>query len=358
MSSHRTARTIFYPMAGSSTEQLNNLLKTLDWIDTNTPMPVEVYKWLRSTFGLSHYFARNIYTVLLITGELVDVHNERCLLTRDGRSVLETDSPETLLNIFEQRFVGLAAVLEVLRHFNNIPIGTLQAIWYEMVKERFPKLKNWSKGTFSGQLRHRINWLRAMGFITIADKRYSLSENGWQFVITHPPEAIALQPHEIKKEEKRLRETVLGSFQPFDLSAEKVQSLRRSFVRARAFRKIVTAQYDYHCAICGFRLGVPRGIYEAEAAHIIPRRLRGSDDPRNGICLCGVHHWAFDEGVVSVRAENLTIMTATYLEKEKNEESVRGILQFKGKCLERVLNHDYSPSSEALDWHNERIFLG
>src|SRR5207253_8798687 len=151
---------------------------------------------------------------------------------------------------------------------------------FEIVKDRFPRMKAWSEKTLSNQCRHRINWLRAMGFIVIANGQCSLSESGWQFVITHPPEAIALQHHEIKKEEKHLREAVLGNFYPFDPSAEKVQFLRRAFARGKAFRNIVTNQYDHRCAICAFRLKAPRGVYEAEAAHIIPRKMRGSDDPR------------------------------------------------------------------------------
>src|SRR5205085_3600936 len=120
----------------------------------------------------------------------------------------------------------------------------------------------------------------------------SLTESGWQFVITYPPEAISLQQHEIKREERQLLSSVLGDFQPFDPLAEKVQFLRKAFARGRAFRNIVTAQYDHHCAICGLRLETPQRTYEAEAAHIIPKRLRGSDDPRNGICMCRTHHWA------------------------------------------------------------------
>src|SRR5207253_2853261 len=106
-----------------------------------------------------------------------------------------------------------------------------------------------------------------------------------------------------------LRDAVLGNFYRFDRSAEKVKFLCRAFARGKAFRNIVTNQYDHRCAICAFRLKAPRGVYEAEAAHIIPRKMRGSDDPRNGVCLCGTHHWAFDEGLISIRAEDLIVMT-------------------------------------------------
>lgn len=357
MSSDSAVKLTFYPMAGGVMEQFDNLLQTLRWLDINAPTPNDVYEWLRTTFRLSHYFARNVYTVILNSGGLVTVRNGRCYLTRIGTAVLNAASPDILLNTFEKEFAGVAAVLEVLRT-NNAGVEALQATWFELVKNRFPRMKNWSKVTLGNQFRHRINWLRAMGFITIMRGKYSLSENGWRFVITSPPEAIAIQQHEIKREENRLRDAALGNFQPFDLSAEKTRFLRSSFVRARAFRNVVINQYSYRCAICAFRLITPHGLHEAQAAHIIPRQLRGSDDPRNGMCLCGTHHWAFDKGVISVCAKNFSVMTATYLEEAKDDESVQRLLQLRGKHIQAVANQNYSPSVEALDWHNKQIFLG
>jgi len=34
------------------------------------------------------------------------------------------------------------------------------------------------------------------------------------------------------------------------------------------------------------------------AAHIIPWRYSHNDDPRNGLALCYLCHWTFDEGLV------------------------------------------------------------
>lgn len=186
-------KTTFYPMAGSVLEQFNNLLTTLHWVNDNRPTPDEIYKWLLTTFGLSHYFARNVYTVLLISAGLVSIRQGRCYLTREGNAVLDADSPAILLEVFERHFLGLAAVLEVLRVRSNVDTRTLQSKWYETIKDRFPRVKNWSTRTVVNQCTHRVNWLRAMGFITNVGGRSALSESGWQFVITHPPEAIAIQ---------------------------------------------------------------------------------------------------------------------------------------------------------------------
>ena len=68
--------------------------------------------------------------------------------------------------------------------------------------------------------------------------------------------------------------------------------------RDEAFRHIVLGAYDFTCAACEmkFRLG---NLIEATAAHIVPKRKGGTDDPRNGLALCRTHHWAFDVGLFS-----------------------------------------------------------
>ena len=44
----------------------------------------------------------------------------------------------------------------------------------------------------------------------------------------------------------------------------------------------------------------PEGRTAVAAAHIIPWRYSHNDDPRNGMALCGLHHWTFDEGLVTI----------------------------------------------------------
>ena len=350
-------KTTLYPMAGGVVEQFENLLRTLRWIDSTKPTPTDAYEWLRTSYELSSYFARDVYTVILISSGLVTVRDGRCYLTREGQTVLDATSPSALLDIFERQFAGVAAVLEVLRTHKNISADALKEAWFETVKDRFPRMKAWGGRTLGNQCRHRLNWLRAMGFIEGAKGKYSLSEAGWKLALVHPPEAIAIQEHEVQKQEKELRRLALGKFEAFDTSAERKQTLRTAFVRNRAFREIVTTQYGHRCAVCDFRLGTPSSVYEAEAAHIVPKSKCGSDDPRNGICLCGIHHWAFDEGVLSVHSKDLTVIAASYLKQLSGDESAESVLGFHGKRIRSVADDEYAPSVEALGWHNENVFL-
>lgn len=347
----------FYPMVGSVEQQFQNLLDTLSWIDENKATPKQVYEQLRDKYKLSHYFARDIYTVLFVSSGMVTTRNEKCYLTTAGKIVLETSSPFVLLEVFEKSFAGVAGFLEVLRSKPKISSSELISIWYELVKDRFPKIQGWSRKTLNNQSRHRIDWLRTMEFIEVNNGLFSLTESGWQFVLQNPPELIAIQRHEIKEQEKQLRKSALDDFKPFGIT-NKIYSLRQTFARDRAFRAIVTEQYEYYCAICGIKLPTPRGIYLAEAAHIIPKHNEGSDDPRNGLCLCGNCHWAFDEGVVAINPNKLTIMIASYLQKTDKDTSTHKITKYDGRKIRSVIDNNYSPSKIALEWHSENIFLG
>lgn len=347
----------FYPMAGRIEKQFENLLETLSWIDKNKPEPNQIYQWLREKYELSHYFARDVYTVLFSSSGLVTLKNGKCYLTTSGKVVLQTSSPSTLLEVFENSFAGVAGFLEVLRSKPQIKSAELMNTWYDLVKDRFPKIQSWSRKTLNNQTRHRIDWLRTMGFMQVESGLHSLTESGWQFVLKHPPELIAIQKHEIKKQEKQLLEIALEEFKPFEM-ADKIFSLRQTFARDRAFRIIITSQYEYYCAVCGNKLPTPRGIYLADAAHIIPKHSQGTDDPRNGVCLCGNCHWAFDEGVISIEPKNLSVVTASYLKKVWQDTSIQNIVKYDGKEIRPVTNPDYSPSKTALEWHNHQVFLG
>jgi len=79
-----------------------------------------------------------------------------------------------------------------------------------------------------------------------------------------------------------------------------------SFISARrrerdqAFAQEVKDAYDERCAVCGARRVAPNGSIEVEAAHIYPKSEGGVDDVRNGVALCKLHHWAFDNGWLSI----------------------------------------------------------
>jgi len=50
----------------------------------------------------------------------------------------------------------------------------------------------------------------------------------------------------------------------------------------------------------GIRMLTPEGHTVVEAAHVVPWSQSHDDHPTNGMCLCRLCHWSFDEGLMSV----------------------------------------------------------
>jgi hypothetical protein len=100
--------------------------------------------------------------------------------------------------------------------------------------------------------------------------------------------------------------------------------------------KFETLQYyGPTCAMCP--LAVTALL---EAAHIVPKKHRGADDPRNGLILCPLHHAAFDRGYVRIRPTDLELIpgsNATTLADIRIERSSISHL----KAL---------PAAAALEW--------
>jgi len=68
------------------------------------------------------------------------------------------------------------------------------------------------------------------------------------------------------------------------------------------FRNNVRAAYNSTCLVCGKHLP-STSISKApgvDAAHILPWSDYDLDRTDNGLCLCKLHHWAFDEGLIDI----------------------------------------------------------
>lgn len=94
-----------------------------------------------------------------------------------------------------------------------------------------------------------------------------------------------------------------GSQTDILLRSEQIYRLRRiRGASASKFRKEVQKAYDFRCALCGLRIppGKLRNTSGGEAAHILPWGDYDLDIVQNGILLCRLHHWAFDNHVINL----------------------------------------------------------
>ncbi|MBX0297069.1 HNH endonuclease [Haloarcula nitratireducens] len=119
-------------------------------------------------------------------------------------------------------------------------------------------------------------------------------------------------------------------------------------VRDQAFARLVKAAYDNRCAICDRRRETPAGTPEVEAAHIYPKSEQGADDPRNGLALCKLHHWAFDTGWLAI-SDDYTIVVADAPERDGYHE----FKQLEGTPLSLPANEAMVPHRLFLEHHRE-----
>lgn len=127
----------------------------------------------------------------------------------------------------------------------------------------------------------------------------------------------------------------------------------RRLARDQGFRRAVVIAYEHRCALCGIRMLTPDGHTAVVAAHIVPWNISHNDDPRNGMALCHLCHWTFDEGLIGV-SPGYIVMTSPRLTANQNVPGHLDTLNGRGMIGpgERAL----WPDSKSLKWHLQEVF--
>ena len=103
-----------------------------------------------------------------------------------------------------------------------------------------------------------------------------------------------------------------------------------SFLSDVSFKKRVLNVYGYRCAFCG-------SLNSVEAVHIIPVNHENStDETRNGLALCGLHHKAYDQALVTV-AEDYSVVLNRYQAEELKKLKLEGGLAKFAKDLRPII---------------------
>lgn len=116
------------------------------------------------------------------------------------------------------------------------------------------------------------------------------------------------------------------------------------------FRNRLLANYDKQC--CLSHVHTTQLLL---ASHIVPwskdekKRL----DPRNGLLLNAFLDKAFDKGIITVDANDFTVVIS---EKLKDEKALEYLGTFKGLKISLPKNEMVWPEKENLQYHNDVIF--
>ena len=184
-----------------------------------------------------------------------------------------------------------------------------------------------------------------------------------QSVISFKPEYLGLylenfeSMHLLKKNDlqdliTKSDETNIGnSFDQHTYAGNTITVTHQRYTRDPAFKKGVYEAYDFKCAICGIQLEL------IEAAHIVPHsHKKGTDEISNGICLCALHHTAYDKSLIFFDDKFNVKVNDEKMEYLKKIGQDSGIYDFQKLSFEKIKlpnNPIFRPKIENINLANQ-----
>lgn len=123
--------------------------------------------------------------------------------------------------------------------------------------------------------------------------------------------------------------------------------------RDQGFRKAIVTLYEHRCAMCGIRMLTPEGHTVVEAAHVKPWSESHDDMPTNGMALCRLCHWSFDEGLMSV-GKKYEVLVSKRVQVEQNLPG--HILTLRDRSIFTPEEDKFWPAQKNLDFHRRNYF--
>lgn len=109
-----------------------------------------------------------------------------------------------------------------------------------------------------------------------------------------------------------------------------VQVSRR--LRSNDFRKRVLKAYTQRCAFCGVQLRL------IDAAHIVPvNHEQSTDETRNGLALCALHHRAYDQALVTAKEDYAVVVNEGQAEQLRTAKLADGLPGFRQSLRATIL---------------------
>jgi len=132
-----------------------------------------------------------------------------------------------------------------------------------------------------------------------------------------------------------------------------VEEAYRPAVRDQGFRRAVVTAYLHRCALCGLRVRTVDGRTAVAAAHIVPWSETRDDRPANGMALCRMCHWTFDEGLLGV-SQRYEVLASWQLNTLDNLPGY--LTNLEGRGILGPSQEPFWPDTRALRWHYENVF--
>ena len=125
----------------------------------------------------------------------------------------------------------------------------------------------------------------------------------------------------------------------------------KAAARDQGFRRAIVSNYDHRCAFCRTRIVTSEGHTAVDAAHIVPWSISKNDDIRNGMALCKLCHWGFDEGLMGVSDSYVVIISK---QVAQTHNSAGALMNLADKNIHGPQDEALWPYRAYLASHRER----
>lgn len=134
-------------------------------------------------------------------------------------------------------------------------------------------------------------------------------------------------------------------FDPKNLQDGRSRTLIQIFQRQgqAGFRSKLLQLYGSTCAVTGCTV-----VEILEACHISPYRGAHTNDPRNGVLLRSDIHTLFDQGLMSINPDGLTVALSSLISNSEYK-------LFHGQHIRLPVRREFWPNTDALRQHYDQV---
>lgn len=187
----------FWPLPGGIENFVDTLRKALAFIKETRPSEEELRKWFFGTFPkVAHEGSvRGFIRTTLWHSGLVDHDKKGHFLTEQGEKYLAKPENSTLFVILDEHVRGFRETLDIIfeKELDMEGLGRELSLRLGM---------SWEAAY--GQPYWRVNWLRSMGFVTLEESRFKLTEPGRKLRESLPRIEPPRQRIEVQAPEKQI----------------------------------------------------------------------------------------------------------------------------------------------------------
>ncbi len=167
--------------------------------------------------------------------------------------------------------------------------------------------------------------------------------NNWDVALLESEKLLAQKKHTTIE---KLNEVDLRDLNKEGLDKQRLVKTR---INQCIFRKMILATYNNTCCITGIN-----NTQLLIASHIVSwqKDEKNRLNPMNGLCLNALHDKAFDNGLITINADDYKIKISSRLKTKTLSESIKeNFFKFDNKSIN--LPEKFLPAKDLLKIHND-----